>query len=109
MSLIVGMIGLTHPHFAMHLQTLDVLDRVDGVVLCDPDPGTLARIALASPKVVGTVGDVGDLLARSDVSVVLITLPNAETPNTIVRAADAGKHIVCEKPAGRPASDLQPA
>lgn len=109
MSLVVGMIGLTHPHSEMHLQTLDVHDRVDGIVLCDPDAKSLARMADLSPKVVGTVGDVGELLARPDVSVVLITLPNAETPPTIVRAAAAGKHVLCEKPGGRSANDLQPA
>jgi predicted dehydrogenase len=93
----------------MHLRTLDAHDRVGGVVLCDPDPSVLARVAAESPKVVGAVGDVDALLDRSDVSVVVITLPNADTPRMIVRAADAGKHVLCEKPSARTAAELRPA
>src|SRR5690242_15252954 len=109
MSLVVGVVGLTHPHSAMHLRTLDVADRVGGVVLCDSDPSVVTTTAAQSPKVVGTVGNVGDLFARGDVSVVLITLPNATTPRTIVLAADAGKHVLCEKPAARSSAELRPA
>jgi predicted dehydrogenase len=103
------MVGLTHPHSTMHLRTLGVLDRVEGVVLGDPDPSAVARTAALTSKVVGTVSDVGRLLARSDVAVVLITLPNVATPPLIVRAADPGKHMLCEKPCARSAAELRPA
>jgi UDP-N-acetyl-2-amino-2-deoxyglucuronate dehydrogenase len=109
MSLVVGVVGLTHPHSTMHLRTLDVLKRVNGIVLCDPDPSAVATTAAQRSKVVDTVGNVGDLLTRRDVSVVLITLPNAVTPRTIVRAADAGKHVLCEKPCARSSAELRPA
>jgi predicted dehydrogenase len=109
MSLVVGMIGLVHPHSPMHLQTLQAHIRVDGIVLCDSDATALARAAAVTSKTIATVADVGDLLARQDVSVVLITLPNVQTPTAITRAANAGKHILCEKPCARSAADLQPA
>src|SRR5438034_711040 len=38
MSLTVGVIGLTHPHTPPHLRTLDVLSKVTGIALYDPDP-----------------------------------------------------------------------
>jgi predicted dehydrogenase len=49
------------------------------------------------------------LLSRADVPVVLITVPNAQTPGMIVRAAEAGKHVLCEKPCARSAAELRPA
>jgi predicted dehydrogenase len=109
MNLVVGMVGLTHPHATMHLGTLDALDRVAGIVLCDSDPRVLAKTAALTSKIAGMVGNVDELLARSDVGAVLITLPNARTPALIARAADAGKHILCEKPCARSAGELRPA
>jgi predicted dehydrogenase len=109
MSHVVGMVGLTHPHAEMHLRTLDASDRVGGVVLCDPDPTAVTALANQTPKLVGTAANVGELLARSDVSVILITLPNAATPAVIVQAANAGKHVLCEKPCARSSAELQPA
>ena len=35
----VAMIGLTHPHSRMYLETLDVTDDVGAIVLCDADLG----------------------------------------------------------------------
>src|SRR5262249_43229194 len=57
----------------------------------------------------GMVSDVGDLLARSDVTVVLITLPNSATPSVITQAANSSKHVLCEKPCARSSAELRPA
>jgi predicted dehydrogenase len=109
MSLVVGMVGLTHPHTAMHLRTLGALARVDGVVLCDPDSAARERVAAEFPKTAGVVGDLDALLARPDVPVVLIAVPNDRAPAVIARAAEAGKHVLAEKPCARSAAELRPA
>ncbi|HSS67110.1 MAG TPA: Gfo/Idh/MocA family oxidoreductase, partial [Nocardioidaceae bacterium] len=42
--------------------------------------------------------DVGDLLAEADIDAVDICLPHHLHRDAVVAAADAGKHILCEKP-----------
>ncbi len=105
----VGMIGLTHPHSAMHLRTLDASSHVEGVVLCDANADVLEQVGRTYPKAIATYQDLDTLLARSDVPVVFIAVPNAETPGIVARAARAGKHIICEKPCARSATELRPA
>ncbi|HUX88176.1 MAG TPA: Gfo/Idh/MocA family oxidoreductase, partial [Chloroflexota bacterium] len=108
MSLRVGMIGLTHPHSAMYLRTLESLDAVSGLVLCDPDPAARERVARECPKSEEAYADLDAVLSRPDVPVLLVTLPTNQVPEVLVRAARAGKHLICEKPCARSAEEFQP-
>lgn len=47
------------------------------------------------------------LLDRSDVDAVYIPLPTALRKEWVVKAANAGKHVLCEKPCAASVSDLQ--
>jgi predicted dehydrogenase len=112
MALTVGLLGLTHPHSAMYLRSLDLLEQVERVVAWDPDP--VARPRQHGRKTERSyAGDGADgleaLLARRDVPVVLVALPNDVTPGVVARAAAAGKDVICEKPGARSAAELRPA
>jgi predicted dehydrogenase len=48
-----------------------------------------------------------ELLARADVDAVYIPLPTGIRKEWVVKAAEAGKHVLCEKPCGVHAGDLQ--
>jgi predicted dehydrogenase len=109
MAMTVGMIGLSHPHSPMYLRSLAALDRVDGVAMWDPDPEARSVAAAASPKAHGVHADLDELLARPDVPVVLVALPNDATPGVIARAAAAGKDVITEKPGARSAAEFRPA
>lgn len=104
----VGMIGLTHPHSAGHLRTLDLLPEVRQVVLYDPEPGAHEPAHAHTAKAGDSYTQLDRLLGRDDISVVLIALPTNETPAAIVRAVTAGKHVLSEKPVGRTADDFSP-
>jgi predicted dehydrogenase len=53
------------------------------------------------------VGSYEELLAAKDIDAVYIPLPTGVRKEWVVRAADAGKHVVCEKPCATSVSDLR--
>jgi len=51
-------------------------------------------------------GSYDELLKRSDVDAVYIPLPTGIRKEWVIRAADAGKHVLCEKPVGVSSTDV---
>jgi predicted dehydrogenase len=52
-------------------------------------------------------GSYEELLARTDVDAVYVPLPTGIRRDWVVKAASAGKHVLCEKPCGTTAADVQ--
>jgi predicted dehydrogenase len=52
-------------------------------------------------------GGYDELLKRSDVDAVYIPLPTGIRREWVIKAAQAGKHVLCEKPCGTNAADLR--
>ena len=48
-----------------------------------------------------------ELLARTDVDAVYVPLPTGIRREWVIRVAEAGKHVLCEKPCGPTATDLR--
>ena len=72
----------------------DVINIV-GVATTNPDTARAAAEAIGCPV---WTDDYRELLARDDVDAVDVCVPNNKHEEIVVAAAEAGKHIYCEKP-----------
>jgi predicted dehydrogenase len=59
------------------------------------------------PTVPVASGSYDELLRRSDIDAVYIPLPTGVRREWVIKAAEAGKHILCEKPCGLTAADVR--
>ena len=59
------------------------------------------------PHQVDAVGTYEELLSRDDIDAVYVPLPTGIRTEWVVRAANAGKHVMVEKPCGVTAADVQ--
>lgn len=59
------------------------------------------------PVAPAVVAGYAELLERDDVDAVYVPLPTGLRKEWVIRAADAGKHVVCEKPCATSLADLE--
>jgi predicted dehydrogenase len=65
------------------------------------------QAACPLPQEPAAVGSYDEILARSDVDALYIPLPTGARKEWVVKAADAGKHVLVEKPVGVGAADVR--
>ncbi|MHB1004781.1 MAG: Gfo/Idh/MocA family protein [Chloroflexota bacterium] len=73
--------------------------EVDLVACADVDAAAAARFA-ADFEIPNAYGDPGEVLASKEIDVVDVCSPPTAHPALIRAAAEAGKHVICEKPLG---------
>ncbi len=71
-------------------------DKLDLVALCDADPFRMAEAA--SQHGVPGYTTVGELLTESDADVIVLATPSGLHARQAIEAAEAGRHVVTEKP-----------
>lgn len=77
----------------------DAISEIDGAkLICVSDVNEKARADFAKKYNVNTYESVEDLLGNSEVDIVCICTPSGLHAPLAVQAANAGKHIVIEKP-----------
>ena len=89
----VGIIGfgfMGHNHADM----VQSFDEMELVAVCDTNPEQLTDV----PAGVKIYDNADDLL-KEDINVVIISVPNPLHKEMTIKAAKAGKNIICEKPA----------
>src|SRR4029450_610619 len=83
-------------------------DRVDVVAVASRDQARAEAYARRH-GIERAYGSYEALLADGDVEAVYISLPNSLHVEWSVRALEAGLHVVCEKPLGRVATEVERA
>ncbi|MBE0068384.1 Gfo/Idh/MocA family oxidoreductase [Thermoanaerobacterium thermosaccharolyticum] len=104
----VGIIGCGGIANGKHMPSLSKLDNVEMVAFCD----IKEERALKAAKDYGidgakTYNDYRKLLEDKSIDVVHVCTPNKSHADITVDALEAGKHVMCEKPMAKTASDAK--
>lgn len=93
----VAMIGTGKIALANHLPGFALCPETKVVALCDSNKEVLES-ASRQTGIKANHLDYQEVLARGDVSAVVIATPNFRHAPIAIAAAEAGKHVMCEKP-----------
>jgi predicted dehydrogenase len=106
----VGIIGLQPEHgwaARAHVPALRALSNDFQIVGVANRSAESARRAASYYDIEGTVGDVDDLVASSDVDIVTVTVRVPGHFSLVKRALEAGKNVYCEWPLGRSRAEAE--
>ncbi|MDB6092747.1 MAG: putative dehydrogenase [Verrucomicrobia bacterium] len=95
-----ALLGLTHPHSAILLATLELLPEVTSIWLWDADPKVVAAQPGQGAKVVHATADLDAVLAQRDLVFAVLCVRHDESAALAQRVVTAGKHLISEKPVG---------
>jgi UDP-N-acetylglucosamine 3-dehydrogenase len=91
-----GMLGFAHGHAFGYAQRLNDLADAELVAISDHDA---LRLQTAIDRYGGAgYADAAELLARADIEAVIVMAETAMHRDLVIAAAEAGKHVLCEKP-----------
>lgn len=81
-----------------HVATLKDLENVDCIAVCDTNPQHLIEAKELYPDI-EVYNNIDDLIKNSDINGVIISANNNQHKELVIRSAQAGMNIICEKPA----------
>ncbi len=93
----IGIIGCGGITLQNHLPGLALCQDTKVVALCDNNPATL-KTACDQTGISIASTNWEDIVARDEVTAVIIATPNFVHAPITIAAARAGKHVLCEKP-----------
>ncbi|MEM2617826.1 MAG: Gfo/Idh/MocA family oxidoreductase [Thermofilaceae archaeon] len=101
-----AILSFAHIHAWSYARVLKSLEEAELVAIYDDDPERLKRAAEAY-GVRDLYSDYQQLLKRSDIDAVIIASENAKHAELAVASAEAGKHIIVEKPLATTLEDAE--
>lgn len=93
----IGLVGAGAVAQVAHIPAYRRLRSIELIGICDNEAPKL-RALRERTGVHHAVSDLDELLAIDELDAVDICLPNHLHADTVVRALEAGKHVLCEKP-----------
>ena len=103
----VGVLGVTHPHSGAHIRTLELLDEIHSIVLWDENNSSVEEFQIRSnSKFEIGKSSFDEIMNRDDIPIVISLAKNNQNPDWIRRAAEAGKHVLTEKPVAAKSQDM---
>ncbi len=101
----IGMISFAHLHANSYAECIKMIpERAELAGIFDDDPN---RGKEAAHRMNVPFFDSCDRLLQDDIQAVIICTENVKHKEYTIRAADAGKHVLCEKPIAVSISDAQ--
>lgn len=100
-TLRLGIVGCGGAAQIMYAPVLRYVERVQVTALCDPFPAALDAMQRLLRTDVERYTDYDAFLRRAPVDAVVIATPVFLHREQVVKAARAGKHVLCEKPMAR--------
>ncbi|CAA9553715.1 MAG: NADH-dependent dyhydrogenase [uncultured Thermomicrobiales bacterium] len=101
----IGMISFAHLHAEGYAGCVNSIPHAELVAITDDDP---ERGRSAAAQFGATFEpDLATLLARDDIDAVIICSENVHHKRLTLAAAEAGKHVLCEKPLATTVEDAQ--
>ncbi len=101
----VGMISFAHGHAFSYLNALLRLPDVEVVGIADETADRVANVA--EKHGIAYFPDYRELLANDEVNAVIICSENVRHAQMTIDAANAGKHVICEKPLGVSVAEME--
>ncbi|MEV4619260.1 Gfo/Idh/MocA family oxidoreductase [Asanoa sp. NPDC049573] len=100
----IGMVSWAHVHAEFRARAISEIPGARVVAISDDDADR-GRAAAARHGVDTFVEDWRDLVTRDDVDIVMVHSENGRHVEQVVAAAEAGKHVFCEKPIATTVAD----
>ncbi|MEM1509939.1 MAG: Gfo/Idh/MocA family oxidoreductase [Thermofilaceae archaeon] len=101
-----AILSFAHVHAWSYARVLKSLEEAELVAIYDDDPERLKRAA-ETYRVKDLYSDYQRLLKREDIDAVIIASENAKHAELAIAAAEAGKHMIVEKPLATTLKDAE--
>ncbi|WP_298585643.1 Gfo/Idh/MocA family protein [uncultured Kocuria sp.] len=101
--IVVGLLGITHPHASARVRALREIEGVEVVAAADDDP----RLHYFTNKYDMEARSIDAVLQDERINAIMVHSKSKDMVPHAIRALDAGKSVVVEKPGGATATDLQ--
>lgn len=100
---LVGLVGITHPHASARVRALREIDGVEVVSAADTDP----RLSYFTDKYDLTPASIDEVLGDDRISAIMVHSKSVDMVPHALRALAAGKAVLVEKPGGGTLADLE--
>ena len=92
-----GIVGIGNMG-SCHVKFVEAIPNAKLTSVCDINPAAFDRIAPEIREKIKCFTDVDTFLAEGDVDAVIVAVPHYSHPDVAIKAMNAGKHIIVEKP-----------